>query len=120
MRAEAPRSGHRLISRTAPTHWRDPIAFFAEAAEVESRTLWLRPATGEALVGLGSAVTLVGYGADRFEQVMAEWRAEKFEQFGKRWADAEAILRYLAYCGGIGAEVVQTGAIAVNDEIIEV
>src|SRR5437879_2525908 len=75
MRAEAPRSGHRLISRTVPTHWRDPIAFFAEAAEVESRTLWLRPATGEALVGLGSAVTLVGYGADRFEQVMAEWRA---------------------------------------------
>jgi MOSC domain-containing protein YiiM len=28
-----------------------------------------------------------------------------------------AILRYLAYCGGIGAEVIQSGGIAVNDEI---
>ena len=33
------------------------------------------------------------------EEVMAEWRAEKFEQFGKRWADVEAILRYLADYG---------------------
>jgi MOSC domain-containing protein YiiM len=32
----------------------------------------------------------------------------------------QAILRYLAYCGGIGAEVLQTGVISVNDEISEV
>ncbi len=36
---------------------------------------------------------------DFSEEVMAEWRAEKFEQFGKRWADAEAVLRYLAGYG---------------------
>jgi hypothetical protein len=28
-----------------------------------------------------------------------------------------AILRYLAYCGGIGAEVLQTGTIAAGDVI---
>ena len=29
-----------------------------------------------------------------------------------------AILKYLAYCGGIGAEVVDPGTISVNDEVI--
>ena len=29
------------------------------------------------------------------EEVMAEWRAEKIEQFGARWPDVEAVLREL-------------------------
>jgi len=33
------------------------------------------------------------------EEVLADWRAEKQEQFGPRWAEVEAILRFLEGCG---------------------
>jgi isochorismate synthase len=61
----------RLISATHPTANVDPIAVFAAADDLESRALWLRPASGEALVGLGSALTLSGAP----ERIAAEWRA---------------------------------------------
>jgi len=32
---------------------------------------------------------------DFSDEVMAEWRAEKAEQFGPRWAEVQAILRFL-------------------------
>jgi isochorismate synthase len=62
-----------LASVTRPTNPRDPIAFFTRAADVGTRALWLRPATGEALVGLGSAHSLLGVGQERFGQVAAAW-----------------------------------------------
>ncbi|HEY1296311.1 MAG TPA: isochorismate synthase [Chloroflexota bacterium] len=49
----------------------DAIGLFAAAADVETRALWMRPSTGEALVGLGSAAVLLGSP----ERVAAEWRA---------------------------------------------
>ncbi len=33
------------------------------------------------------------------EEVMADWRAEKQEQFGPRWPEVESILRYLQILG---------------------
>jgi isochorismate synthase len=66
--------GSRLSSITRPTSLRDPIGLFA-ASDVETRALWLRPNTGEALVGIGSACTLVGVGEQRFAQVADAWRA---------------------------------------------
>jgi isochorismate synthase len=61
----------RLRSTTHPTADIDPIAVFAAADDLDSRALWLRPASGEALVGLGSALALSGSP----ERVAAEWRA---------------------------------------------
>jgi isochorismate synthase len=49
-----------LISSTRPTALVDPIDIFAAAAHVPHRALWLRPSSGEALVGIGSARTFGG------------------------------------------------------------
>jgi len=43
---------------------------FATAADVDRRALWMRPATGEALVGLGTAAAFDGSA----ERVAADWR----------------------------------------------
>ena len=50
----------RLISSTRPTTLVDPIDVFAAASPVPHRALWLRPSSGEALVGIGSARTFGG------------------------------------------------------------
>jgi isochorismate synthase len=50
----------RLNSVTRPTPMFDPIAAFMAATGEPVRTMWLRPATGEALVGIGAATTLCG------------------------------------------------------------
>jgi isochorismate synthase len=49
----------------------DPIHVFSTAEPVETRALWMRPATGEALVGLGTAAVFSG----DVKSVAAEWRA---------------------------------------------
>lgn len=36
---------------------------------------------------------------DFSDEVMAEWHAEKYEQFGTRWAEAQTILRELEHYG---------------------
>jgi isochorismate synthase len=61
----------RLTSTTRPAAAIDPIAAFCAGDEVQSRSLWLRPASGEALVGLGNTMTLQGGPA----RVWADWRA---------------------------------------------
>jgi isochorismate synthase len=63
-----------LASWTRPCLAHDPISFYAQASRADERVLWLRPASGEALVGSGAARTLIGTGADRFQQVDAAWR----------------------------------------------
>jgi isochorismate synthase len=69
------RSAQRLTSLTRPTPLRDPIEFFASTgASTTTRALWLRPRTGEALVSVGSACTLVGVGEQRFRQIADAWR----------------------------------------------
>lgn len=78
MRAEASRPPRRqptLTSRTQPTPLVDPIDVFARAAHVERRSLWFRPSSGEALVGIGAACVLVGDGQARFAEIANEWRA---------------------------------------------
>ena len=50
----------RLISRTRPVAPVDPISEFIAASGAESRSLWLRPASNEALVGIGNACSLTG------------------------------------------------------------
>ena len=64
-----------LTSRTRPTALVDPIEVFAAAAHADHRSLWLRPASGEAVVGIGAADVLVGAGPARFAQVASGWRA---------------------------------------------
>jgi isochorismate synthase len=63
-----------LASWTRPASASDAIEFFAQAAGVEDRLLWLRPSSGEALVGIGSARALTGHGIDRFKQVSHAWQ----------------------------------------------
>jgi isochorismate synthase len=71
MHAELPRA--RLVSRTHRVQATDPITFFAGGSH-SKRALWLRPSSGEALVGLGSARTLTGRGPSRFADLAREWR----------------------------------------------
>jgi isochorismate synthase len=63
-----------LASWTRPCAAHDPISFYARANYADERLLWLRPASGEALVGSGAARTLIGSGTDRFQQVTTAWR----------------------------------------------
>jgi len=51
---------------------------------------------------------------DFSEEVLAEWRAEKQEQFGPRWAEVQAILRFLEGCG-VFMEDVNLGNISFGD-----
>jgi len=62
-----------LASWTTPAS-REAIGFFASAAGVQDRALWLRPASGDALAGVGAARTIVGTGAGRLRQIAATWR----------------------------------------------
>jgi isochorismate synthase len=62
-------SAARLASVTRRTAETDPIAFFTAASDEPTRALWLRPHRGDALVGIGSACTLTGTGAERFRQI---------------------------------------------------
>jgi menaquinone-specific isochorismate synthase len=57
----------RLVSMTHQIAAVDPIDVFAAASHAETRALWLRPATAEAFVGVGSACTLT-------RDVAATWR----------------------------------------------
>jgi salicylate biosynthesis isochorismate synthase len=64
-----------LASWSRPATEHDAVAFFGQASATLDRVLWLRPATGEALVGLGAVCALTGEGPGRFEQVATAWRA---------------------------------------------
>lgn len=48
---------------------------------------------------LDFAGAFLDFGPDFSEEVMAEWRTEKIEQFGKRWPTVEAIIRQLEEYG---------------------
>jgi isochorismate synthase len=62
-----------LASWTQPWSAQDAVGFFGHA-NAEDRTLWLRPASGEALVGIGAAHVLTANGTDRFQRIAAAWR----------------------------------------------
>jgi len=77
--AEAAQRARRL-GRPVLASWTEPssleaISFFARAGTARDRALWLRPGSGEALVGVGAARTLVGRGVGRFKQVSTAWHA---------------------------------------------
>jgi menaquinone-specific isochorismate synthase len=61
---------YRLVSSTRKAQMVDPIDVFAEASHFQTRSLWLQPATGDAMVGIGSAAELRG----DFQRVAATWR----------------------------------------------
>ena len=63
-----------LASWTRPAPMQDAIGLFAQADKTADRTLWLRPASGDALVGLGAAHVLTGHGTERFAQISVAWR----------------------------------------------
>ncbi len=63
-----------LASWTRPSALHDAIGFFAQAEKKTDRVLWLRPSSGDALVGLGAAHVLTARGVHRFAQVAAAWR----------------------------------------------
>ena len=62
-----------LASWTRPVPMLDALGFFAQADQTADRALWLRPATGEALVGVGAAHVLTGRGTGRFAEISAAW-----------------------------------------------
>ncbi|MGI9145785.1 MAG: isochorismate synthase [Chloroflexota bacterium] len=69
----------RRLRRPVLASWTEPsseeaISFFARAAGTTHRALWLRPSSGEAVVGVGAARTLTGTGHERFRQVDRAWR----------------------------------------------
>jgi menaquinone-specific isochorismate synthase len=63
-----------LASWTRQSSIHDAIGFFAQAEKTADRVLWLRPSSGDALVGVGAAQVLTGRGTERFKQVSAAWR----------------------------------------------
>jgi isochorismate synthase len=63
-----------LASWTRPTRLADAVGFFAQPGLQNDRMLWLQPARGEALVGLGVAHVITGTGANRFKHVASAWR----------------------------------------------
>jgi isochorismate synthase len=69
-----PRS--RLASATIQVATVEPIALFAAAIETGlEAALWLRPAEGTALVGIGRAWAVEADGAARFHDAETAWRA---------------------------------------------
>lgn len=63
-----------LVARTIAIPWRDPIAVFAAARRAgEEPAIWLQPADGVGLVGIGSAWEVRAAGPDRFRAVEAAW-----------------------------------------------
>ncbi len=65
----------RLAAATAPVAAVDPISLFAAAAEAGlEAALWLRPADGTALVGVGRAWAAEPEGPDRFADAERAWR----------------------------------------------
>ena len=64
-----------LVSVTAPVAAIDPIALFAAAVEADlEAALWLRPADGTALVGIGRAWATAFEGPERFADAERAWR----------------------------------------------
>jgi isochorismate synthase len=65
----------RLDAASAEAPDLDPIALFAAAAEAElEAALWLQPAQGLALVGVGRAWAVEDAGPDRFASAERAWR----------------------------------------------
>ena len=65
-----------LSATTVPVSAVDPISLFAAAVEADlEAALWLRPAQGTALVGVGRAWAVEAEGAGRFVEAEAAWRA---------------------------------------------
>ena len=64
-----------LVSAVVGVPSRDPLSFFERGAAVAAdRMYWSRPADEFALVGVGSAWSLVTRGSDRFAESAAAWR----------------------------------------------
>jgi isochorismate synthase len=75
-RLAALRDGATLLSATVPARGVDPIALVAAAIEADlEASLWLRPAQGFALVGIGRAWAVETAGPGRFRAAEAAWRA---------------------------------------------
>ena len=65
-----------LSATTVPVAAIDPISLFAAAVEADlEAALWLRPAEGTALVGIGRAWAVEAEGPARFVEAEAAWRA---------------------------------------------
>jgi isochorismate synthase len=65
-----------LSATTVPVAAIDPISLFAAAVEADlEAALWLRPAEGTALVGIGRAWAVEAEGPSRFVEAEAAWRA---------------------------------------------
>ncbi len=77
----------RLESTTRVSAAIDPIAVFCAADPSVSRALWMRPAAGEAQVGLGSAATFHGPPArvaDAWRALVARAHVESIADVGPR------------------------------------
>ena len=71
---EAARRGHSiLVSVTVDIPPVDPAVLFSRTPSHE-RILWEQPSQKLVMVALGAATRLMGYGAQRFSQIFADWR----------------------------------------------
>lgn len=71
----AARGPGRLVSAAVPVGGVDPVSLVAAAIEADLEVaLWLRPAEGRALVGIGRAWAVEPSGAGRFRAAEAAWR----------------------------------------------
>jgi len=73
--AQTPTGAARLAAATADVPMVDPVSLFAAAVEADlEAALWLRPADGTALVGVGRAWATEAEGPDRFRTAEEAWR----------------------------------------------
>ncbi|MFL5673527.1 MAG: isochorismate synthase MenF [Chloroflexota bacterium] len=92
-RAPGPRP---LVASTRPTDPVDPIALFAAArAQDLEAALWVQPAAGRSIVGIGRAWAFEGGGRDRFTTATAAWRAVLADSVG----DAPLLIGGLGFTG---------------------
>jgi hypothetical protein len=80
----------------------------ADDLQIIEMTIVVRPFV------LDFAGAYLDHAPDFSEEVLADWRAEKEEQFGARWPDVQAILRDLE-AQGILMQDVSPGNIAFDD-----
>lgn len=79
----------------------EPIALFAAAhAQGLEAALWLQPALGRSIVGVGRAWAFEGGGANRFEAATAAWRAVLADAVGVE----PLLLGGLGFTGEVPAE----------------
>lgn len=99
-----------LISTTLPVAAIDPIDLFAAARSLDlEAALWLQPAVGRSIVGIGRAWATEAGGPDRFSAATSAWRALLADALGSG-ATTDALEAGPTLLGGLGFTGLTPGA----------